>query len=90
MVRVMTAELFAAAFPIACVLTAGASSRGWPRLTGVGSGRIEGNPAGRSSGKTSKAPTTRACTPNDDKVVNPRRERSFHDELTVLVNMLSS
>jgi hypothetical protein len=45
---------------------------------------------GRSNGKSSNTPPTRACTPNDVKVVNPRRERSPHDELSVLVNMVSS
>ena len=45
---------------------------------------------GRSSGKTSNAPTTSACNPNEVKVVNPRRERSSHDELSVSSNMVSS
>jgi hypothetical protein len=80
----------AAAFPLACVPTAGASPRGRPRLTGVESGRNEGNPSGRSSGTISNTPTASACMPNDVKAVNPRRDRSSHDELSVAVNMVSS
>jgi hypothetical protein len=44
---------------------------------------------GRRSGKTSNAAHARACKPKDVRVVNPRRERSSHDELIVLANILS-
>jgi len=72
------------------ILGAGASPRGLPRLTGVESARNSGKPAGRSSGKTSNTATANACKPNEVKAVNPRRERSSHDELSVSSNMASS
>jgi hypothetical protein len=87
---VIAVGLLGAAFPLARTVTAADSARGCPRLTGAESWRSEGNPTGRSNGKSSNTPPTRACTPNDVKVVNPRRERSSHDELSVLVNMVSS
>ena len=59
-------------------------------MTGVDSGRNEGNPMGRSSGKTSNTAHARACRPKDVRVVNPRRERSSHDELIVLATPLSA
>jgi hypothetical protein len=58
-------------------------------VTGVDSGRNNGNLMGRRSGKTSNAAHARACKPKDVKAVTPRRERSFHDELIVLANILS-
>jgi hypothetical protein len=58
-------------------------------VTGVDSGRNNGNLMGRRSGKTSNAAHARACKPKDVKAVNPRRERSFHDELIVLANIPS-
>jgi hypothetical protein len=89
--RVIAAGLFVVvALPLACVTAVGASSRGRPRLTGVESGRNEGNPSGRSSGTISNTPTANACMPKEVKAVNPRRERSSHDELSVEVNMVSS
>jgi len=72
-----------------CGDTAGGSPRR-PKLTGVESERSKGKPAGRSSGTISNTPTANACNPNDVKVVIPRRERSSHDELRVLSNMVSS
>jgi hypothetical protein len=86
----MLGPLGAAVFAPACVLTAGASARGSPILTGVESWRNKGRPMGRSSDKTSNPPTATACNPNEVKVVNPRRERSSHDELRVSSNMVSS
>jgi hypothetical protein len=74
----------------ACVRVSGASPRGFPKLTGVESARNSGKPAGRSSGKTSNTATANACKPNEVKAVNPRRERSSHDELSVSSNMASS
>ena len=73
----------------ACDLTAGGSPS-LPKLTGVDNEWNKGKPAGRSKGKTSNTQTTRACKPNDVKAVNPRRERSSHDESSVASNMVSS
>src|SRR5207302_7519312 len=84
------ALLRGAVFELMCALAAGGSPRGRPRLTGVESDRSNGNPAGRSSGKISNTPTANACKPNEVRAVSPRRERSFHDELRVSSNMVSS
>lgn len=70
-----------------CALTAGASARGWPKRIGVESWWNDGNPIGRNSGKSSNTPVKKACNPNDVRVVHPRRERSAHDESTVLESM---
>jgi len=79
----------AAVVALACALTAGGSPNG-PKLTGVDNEWNKGKPAGRSKGKTSNTQTARACKPNDVKAVNPRRERSSHDESIVASNMVSS
>jgi hypothetical protein len=85
----MIVELLGATgFVPVCDTAGGSPSR--PKLTGVDRWRNSGNPAGRSSGKTSNTPTATACNPNDVKVVMPRRERSSHDESSVLSNMVSS
>ena len=82
--------LGAAAFPPARVLPGMKSPTGWPKLTGVVSCRNKGKPCGRNTGKTSNTPTTTACSPNEVKVVNPRRERSSSDESSEFKNMVSS
>jgi hypothetical protein len=81
--------LGASVFVPVCILGAG-SPRGFPMLTGVDKARNSGKPAGRSSGKTSSTPTAKACKPNEVRAVNPRRERSSHDALSVSSNMVSS
>jgi hypothetical protein len=89
--RVMSLGLLGASvFVPARTLGAGGSPRGFPKLTGVESARNSGKPAGRSSGKTSNTPTASACKPNEVKAVNPRRERSSHDEFSASSNMVSS
>jgi hypothetical protein len=77
-------------FAPARVLGAGGSPKGRPKLTGVESEWNRGKPAGRSSGTTSNTPTANTCKPSDVKVVNPRRERSSHDEWIVASNIVSS
>ena len=69
-----TAGVYPNSVVVADFTMAGASPRGRPILTGVESWRNKGNPAGRSSGTISNTPTTTACSPNDVKVVKPRRE----------------
>jgi len=63
---------------------------GSPKLIAVESWWNEGNPMGRNNGKSSNTPVTKACNPNEVRVVNPRRERSAHDESSVWENMLLS
>jgi hypothetical protein len=79
-----------ATFVPPCILGVGGSPSGCPKLTGIESWRNNGKPSGRSRGSTSNTQTARACKPNEVKVVNPRRERSFHDESSVPSNMVSS
>jgi hypothetical protein len=90
--KVMSTGLLGAAivFAPARVLGAGGSPKGRPKLTGVESEWNRGKPAGRSSGTTSNTPTANTCKPSDVKVVNPRRERSSHDEWIVASNIVSS
>lgn len=45
---------------------------------------------GRKSGKSNNTPVTKACNPNEVKAVQPRCERSDHDESSVLENMFLS
>src|SRR5882672_10995350 len=59
----------------ATVRTACGSAIGRPKLTGVESRCSNGNPSGRISGNIISRPITKACTPKEERVVQPRRER---------------
>jgi hypothetical protein len=71
-------------------VAAGGSASGVPKLTGVESRRNKGRPSGRRSGNSRNKPASKACKPNDVKVVQPRRERPVHEESSVSANMVSS
>jgi hypothetical protein len=57
---------------------------------GVESWWNEGKPMGRKSGRIISKAVTKACNPNEVRAVQPRRERSAHDESSVAENMLLS
>src|SRR5579863_817878 len=68
----------------------GGSPSGCPKLIGAVSCLNVGKPIGRSSGRSSKRPVTKACKPNEVSVVQRRRDLSAQDECKVSAKMVSS